>query len=148
MNNNELLYSGVLIVSGLLQVFIILIRSTIVGYAFSSSAPLLPPPSFSNSTFVLSAFIYGNITLTYNIGTNDSVLSVWWWKNGVLILPTDQHYESTLVGTVASLFIDDLTIQDSDLYQVLVLTSTVSRYDFSGEIGNFDLTVRGMFNII
>ena len=63
----------------------------------------------------------------------------------MLILLTDQHYVSTLVGTVASLFIDDLTFQDSDLYQVLVLTSTVSRYDFFGEIGNFDLTVRGTY---
>ena len=103
----------------------------------------MDPPTVFNSSFDVVTSINSNTTLTYEIQTNDTVVSVWWWKDEVLI-PFDADTQS-LNGMTATLTIRNTKALDSGLYQVLALTG--SRYAFTGETGIFDVTGKLVYNV-
>ncbi len=99
---------------------------------FIHTAPPLPPPTVSNSSTVrqINATMDSTTILQYEIQSNETILSIW---KDLVILTAD--FPQQLNGTTAM-----LTTSSTDtegLYQVLVLTGT--RYDFSGEIGIYDV---------
>ncbi len=80
--------------------------------------------------------------LQYNITSNDTILSVWWWKDEVLIQSTHSRYLANIDGAMATLSIQNFVFEDAGLFQVLVVTG--SRYMFAGEMGNFEVADEGM----